>query len=169
MYRNIHHITLSLSLVFILCMNSFCSHGQDLTGTWKAGAGGQYVLLVLTGVGDTLVGYTYDRMSREYCKANFKGTFNAAKKQLKGEGLDFIENDFGHVLCIYKLTYRHQGDADYLVGTNIPKLKGWKKMFLGTGENFELRRISKTVDTTAYMAAWWKDRQAKAAQEVNGQ
>ncbi|TCZ71780.1 hypothetical protein [Flaviaesturariibacter aridisoli] len=137
-----------------LCAATAHAFSQDLTGTWEGTEEGNYMKLVIVKVGNQYVGYTYDTdPGGGWCRANFRGSFNAGPKELHGFGDGMIAKRGSHVQCTYELTFFSGRNGDRLSGTE--RTKGNPKPlfgFLDFDEGpVELRRVSRTVDTTAYM------------------
>ncbi|MEO5890291.1 MAG: hypothetical protein ABIQ31_08565 [Ferruginibacter sp.] len=135
-------------LIFLLLpLNMYC---QDLTGTWTGREGGtSYLKLVIIQRGDSCFGYTYDK-GPGFCKANFAGSFDKNKRQLKGKGINFIDRSFGHLLAVYDLKYTKDGNDEYLDGRARAKGVGSTMLSFGIPSFVELKKITTAVDTTTF-------------------
>jgi len=138
------------TLLLVSAMFSFGAQAQDLTGTWVGYGGGDDIKLVLVRAGDEYVGYASDDNGRSSCKTNFSARFRSSDQRLRGGGHSFIHRDPGHVLTQYDLTYsRYSNHEDRLSGTL--RLKGALNILSFGGVPVELKRISRSVDTTVFM------------------
>ena len=136
----------------LICISFFCK-SQNLSGTWEgSGAGTPYWRISIVHIGDSCYGYSYDA-GPGHCKANFIASFNAKENKFKGKTVSFIERTFGHELFTCNLHYRKDGGAEYLRGGMRPKSVVGQIFSLGIGMPGELRKISSTIDTTAFMQA----------------
>lgn len=146
-----------LLLLLALCAAGITTFAQDLTGTWEGTEEGNYMKLVIVKAGDSYVGYTYDTdPSGGWCRANFRGSFVAGPKLLRGAGAGMIAMKGNHVQCSYELTFMAGRNGDRLSGTE--RTKGMAKPifdFLDFDEGpVELRRVSRSTDTTAFMRGY---------------
>src|ERR1044072_8035251 len=145
-----------LSVSFFLSLFKFsCCFAQDLSGTWEGNVGGAYLKLVIAKHGNTYIGYTHD-IGFGYCTAHFIGEFNDSTQRLKGAGQGFIDKTFAHVLMTYRLKFSERSGAKYLIGPGRPKSIATNILSFGLPEHTQLRWISRDIDTTAYMANWFK-------------
>jgi hypothetical protein len=142
-----------LPTLLLVCL-TMTLNAQDLSGTWEGSSGkGDYLKFVLVLAGDHYVGYTYD-VDRHggYCRADFKASFNEKAKKFKGDAQRMLEIKGSHVLCLYNLKYSKETDADWLQGDL--HTKGFLGQMASLGMNsspVQLKRVSRTVDTTTYM------------------
>lgn len=140
---------------FILLLKFSCCFAQDLSGTWEGNVGGAYLKLVMAKHGNTYIGYTHD-IGFGYCTAHFIGEFNDSTQRLKGAGQGFIDKTFAHVLMTYRLKFSERSGDKYLIGPGRPKSIATNILSFGLPEHTQLRWISRDIDTTAYMANWFK-------------
>lgn len=129
---------------------------QDLTGTWegKGSMGVPYVKMVIVKVGDSYIGYSYDEGGGGYCKANFLGQFDEQSQKLKGKGQGMIEKRGPHGQAQFSLKYSSSGGVHYLRGNVTPKTAVAKVLSMGIPQSVDLKRTSRTFDTTAYMRTY---------------
>jgi hypothetical protein len=145
-----------LSASFFLLLFKFsCCFAQDLSGTWEGNVGGAYLKLVIAKHGNTYVGYTHD-IGFGYCTAHFIGEFDDSTQRLKGAGQGFIDKTFAHVLMSYRLKFSERSGDKYLIGPGRPKSIATNILSFGLPEHTQLRWISRDIDTTAFMANWFK-------------
>lgn len=130
--------------------------GQDLTGTWEGRGGGAYARLCIAKQGDVYVGYTYDE-GMGYCKCNFLGTFDSVSKKLKGVNKGVIEKTFFHSQSRYNLKYSESNGTERLDGIAQVKSPATLLLSFGLPTFIYYTRISRNIDTTAYMLARLSD------------
>ncbi len=141
-------IFLSIALFNIAAI----SKAQNLTGTWEGSSGGEYWRMVLMQVGDSCYGYSYDA-GPGFCKADFVAAYNQKENKFDGQAIRFIASSFDHNLVTTSLQYEENEGAEYLTGTVRPKSLALKILSLGKGYVGKLRKISKEVDSTEFIAA----------------
>ncbi|MEK7227181.1 MAG: hypothetical protein AAB221_16065 [Bacteroidota bacterium] len=153
--------------IFIICLCLYLPavHAQDITGTWEEHSETRftsYTKLCIVNICGKYVGYTFDKDNEGgYCTTDFSGIFNKKKKQLRGEGVSFINKTTGHYLVIYNLYYRSVRGEEYLEGLVYEKpdtanefsarLRDSTEKITGGPEFLQLVRTSSNVDSTAYM------------------
>jgi hypothetical protein len=128
------------------------SKAQNLTGTWEGSSGDEYWRMVLMQVGDSCYGYSYDA-GPGFCKADFVAAYNQKENKFYGQATRFISSSFDHSLVAASLQYEEDEGDEYLTGTVGPKSLALKILSLGKGYTGKLRKISKEVDSTEFMAA----------------
>lgn len=135
-----------IALFCFLSINTASS--QNLTGSWEGESGGEFfqVNIVQEKKGE-ICGYTYDYSlfnKRSYCRAYFKGYYNAKQERWDLNGLSFIENSGSHVLMRITL-WKDIEDGD-MVLTGVIGLKSFlgSLMILGSRETVVFRRVSRT-------------------------
>ncbi len=127
------------------------SASQDLTGLWEGTASGHVARLCIIRYKNGYVGYTYDE-GMGYCKAHFLGTYNEARKKLKGINEGFIEKKGPHSQSRYNLTYMQVNGQDQLRGTLWAKTTGARLMSFGMPVAVQYHRVSYAIpDTTGFM------------------
>lgn len=146
-------------------MYSLSIPAQEITGTWEEYSETRftsYTKLCIVNICGKYVGYTFDRDNEGgYCSTDFSGIFNKKKKQLRGEGVSFINKTTGHYLVIYNLYYRSVRGEEYLEGLVYEKpdtanefsarLRDSTEKITGGPEFLQLVKTSNNVDSTAYM------------------
>lgn len=139
-----------LSLLFF----PFMSFSQDLSGTWEgSGTTTNYCKISIIKWNGTYIGYTYDE-GMGYCKCNFIGEFDSSSNKFKGVNKGFIQKTFFHVQSRYNLNYSQRDDQEYLKGSAFAKTIGGKFLSFGLPEFVIYKKISNSVDTTAFMKTW---------------
>jgi len=147
----------------ILCSRS---SGQDITGLWEGKLGRDYGLIVLVKHNGNYIGYTYDEDNGTgFCKCNFIGVFDSTTKKLKGRNEGFIAKKGLHSQSSYNLQYSKKGNVEFLEGELLERTMAARILTLGIGTGVYYTRVSKEVDTTAFMQAFI-NRQADIAEEL---
>jgi hypothetical protein len=126
---------------------------QDLTGTWEGSSGGgEYWRIALMQIGDSCYGYSYDA-GPGFCKADFVASFNIKENKFQGHATRFIESSFDHTLIETNLQYKEEEDVEFLTGVVRPRSAVLKIFTLNKGYRSKLKRISKQIDSTAFIIA----------------
>jgi hypothetical protein len=121
------------------------TNAQNYTGAWEGQTDeGEFLQLNIIQIGQTLCGFSwdYDISNRaSYCKANFKGYYNSAKKNCFVSGYSFMENSGTHALMNIKFTLIFQNGKPFLQGACQIK----QTMFSDAGEPsyFVLKKVAK--------------------------
>ncbi len=154
----------SILFIFVLIIQGFVSHAQDLTGTWETVMDDRREFLQLNIVKgkDKLCGYTWDYQlgnKESYCKAFFEATFDKENKQWVFVGKKMIETSGGHELMILRLCFLKENNIAYLEGTlGVQTITMWssKESFI---EEIKLKRV---YPKPAYMYRFMEDCIAEA-------
>jgi hypothetical protein len=121
-------------LVFFLCVYSFSSFSQDITGIWKgyftSNLDGQYYRLefqlLKTNNSYTITGVSYSYLDKRfYGKATMTGSYLNQSQMLKIKEIRTVEvkSLLGGTTCImnYKLKYSRSGKEEFLEGDYLGK------------------------------------------------
>ena len=131
-------------------------YAQNYTGTWEGiSDGDEFVQLNIVQVGTTICGFSWDHegySKKSYCKANFNGYLNKAKRICYVTGTSFIENSGSHMLMNIKFSLVYENGEPRLQGAL--QIKATMYSDAGEPSYFLLKKISKSPSiVTAGMKA----------------
>lgn len=145
------------NLFFILLfLTGKFSFAQSLTGRWEGNLGNdEFLQINIIQTGEKACGYTWDyvyRDQRNYCKANFTGSYDSRDKTWFLNGTTFINNSGTHVLMQLKFKM--------YTGEGKPVLKGYCRAtptFFSNGGTVDGIRLEKVSEIPANITAEMKD------------
>lgn len=132
------------------------STAQSLTGRWEGNLGNdEFLQINIIQTGNEACGYTWDyvyREQRNYCRANFTGSYDNSDKTWFLNGTTFIENSGSHVLMQLNFKmYTSEGKS---------VLKGYchaTPTFFSRGGQADAIRLEKVSDNPANITQEMRD------------
>ena len=120
-------------------------NAQNFTGTWEGITDGdEFLQLNIVQIGTTICGYSWDHESynkKSFCKANFAGELNTARKVCFVTGSSFIQNSGSHALMNIKFSLVYENGEQRLQGAC--QIKATMFSEAGPASYFLLKKISK--------------------------
>jgi hypothetical protein len=132
-------------IFFMLCFIISAPKAQNLGGRWEGIMSDEFLQVNIAVDKAGLCGYTYDYVllnKGDYCKAYFKGYYDAYAEAWIIEGIRFIENSGTHDLMSLKLWHEPGAGSNKLQATVSIKSFFDLAGTLGDTVNLELTRVS---------------------------